>query len=877
MFILKRYQKKTLNVLSHFLELARILGPQEAFSRTIQEYSSAAIAQNYRIRWELDNVPYVCLRLPTGAGKTFLSSYSVGIAARKYLEKDFPLVLWLVPSTTILNQTVEALKNPSHPCRKALDNDFGVDGVAIFSISDVNNIRPQDLTNKTCIVVATVQTLRVADSNKEKRKVYGHNENFEPHFKALRNNAVGLDRDAATGQVLFSFVNILHQLRPLVIVDEAHKAVSQLSGEMMQRINPACVLEYTATPVESNVLYRVLASALKQEEMVKLPFMLTEHTSWQQAISGAKHTLAMLNKKASDDPDYIRPIVLLQAQKKGQSVPADVLKQHLIDIEGINESEIAVVTGQQRELDSIDLFDKTCPIRYIITVEALKEGWDCSFAYILCSVSNIKSAVDVEQLLGRVMRMPYAKKRSQRELNNAYAHVIAPSFQSAADEMHEKLIDMGFGIDEAAENIHRTQVNTLPGINHSELPLFTASKPLEITTKKIPKLDALTDTDRSKITVQEGSSGHKIIKVTGAISKEIEDVIVATLPKKEKDTMRRKIAMHRITTATSSKTYPAENGIRFVMPRLCAEVEGFLEWVEPETLLSMDWNPCNYATALDPDEFTYNEEAKTFIFDLAKEKLEYKLADRDKQYSMLANNEALSINSLTKDVLNIIKDPNTNYSDLLEFIRRCIEDLHENRQYDIGLLNRAKYTLATVIEQKLEKLKLIAREKGFASLLLAPTSNVEVSFNDGFPFIDGNYSETYAPYRGDFVFQKHFYSLPRDLKSNGEEFLCAQAIDSHPNVEFWVRNLVRQPESFRLPLSSGKWFYPDFILKLKDGRVMAIEYKGKPYITNDDSKEKNCVGELWESKSKGKALYLMAVKTDSAGRNIEQQLTAKLT
>ena len=84
-----------------------------------------------------------------------------------------------------------------------------------------------------------------------------------------------------------------------------------------------------------------------------------------------------------------------------------------MDIEQIPESKIAIATGDQRELDGIDLFDRTCPIEYVITIEALKEGWDCSFAYIFCSVSRIQSATDVEQLLGRVLRMPYAKQRQE--------------------------------------------------------------------------------------------------------------------------------------------------------------------------------------------------------------------------------------------------------------------------------------------------------------------------------------------------------------------------------------------------------------------------------------------------------------------------------
>ena len=43
---------------------------------------------------------------------------------------------------------------------------------------------------------------------------------------------------------------------------------------------------------------------------------------------------------------------------------------------------------------------RDCPIRYIVTVEKLREGWDCPFAYVLGSVGNVATETAVEQLLG---------------------------------------------------------------------------------------------------------------------------------------------------------------------------------------------------------------------------------------------------------------------------------------------------------------------------------------------------------------------------------------------------------------------------------------------------------------------------------------------
>lgn len=319
MFELKEYQKNTLAVLTEYLEQARLLGAQDAFRRTIEKHRSDYRPSPYRVRWNLDGVPYVCLRLPTGGGKTLLAAHSISVAAHAFLGREKPFVLWLVPTNTIREQTVQALRKADHPYRQALNNEFGMQGVAVFDIEDINNIRPSDIFDKACIVVSTMQTFRVADSNKDVRKIYGHNENFEQHFQRLPNTAEGLDR--VDGRVLYSFVNMVHQLNPLVIVDEAHKATSDLSGEMMQRLNPACVIEFTATPVESNVLYRVFPSHLKAEEMVKLPFNLVEHANWEEAVLRAVEMRNALADYAAHDSAYIRPSFSFRQKRRTRTAP----------------------------------------------------------------------------------------------------------------------------------------------------------------------------------------------------------------------------------------------------------------------------------------------------------------------------------------------------------------------------------------------------------------------------------------------------------------------------------------------------------------------------------------------------------------------------
>ena len=165
----------------------------------------------YRPLTGLSDVPYVCLRLPTGGGKTLLAAHAVAVVRDAWIEKDWPMVLWLVPTNTIRRQTTEALKNRHHPYRRVLDDVF--DGrVRVFDIADFTHIRPHDIRDQCCIVVGTIQTLRV--TNTEGRKVYAHNEDMEPHFTRLATTLQGLET-LESGSPKFSFANLMHLHRPL--------------------------------------------------------------------------------------------------------------------------------------------------------------------------------------------------------------------------------------------------------------------------------------------------------------------------------------------------------------------------------------------------------------------------------------------------------------------------------------------------------------------------------------------------------------------------------------------------------------------------------------------------------------------------------------
>jgi type III restriction enzyme len=205
-----------------------------------------------------------------------------------------------------------------------------------------------------------------------------------------------------------------------------------------------------------------------------------------------------------------------------------------------------------------------------------------------------------------------------------------------------------------------------------------------------------------------------------------------------------------------------------------------------------------------------------------------------------------------------------------------------DRGFTLTALIRARFQLAQALEKEIGRLRGLAMVKGFQGRLLdMAVPSLEEMAHFSFHFQPGQYPARQV-YQGSYEFNKHFYPLIHDLREKtpagqvAEEFRCAQAIDSHPKVKQWVRNIERQEKfSFWLPTSTD-YFYPDFMAELEDGRVLAVEYKGEPYKTNDDSKEKMQVGYQWEQSSGGRCLFLFAVQRDDDGRDVFQQLSQKL-
>ena len=470
---LKEYQERTLKTLTaYYHNCLRLQNANTAFyDLTERPYASVE---------GLPGMPYICLRLPTGGGKTFVACHAVGITASELLKTESPIVLWLVPSNAIRDQTLNALKNRAHPYRDALESARR--NVEILTIGEALYLSPHILNTKTTIIVSTMQAFRVEDT--DGRKVYEPSGALMGHFTHLSDETLSeVERDES-GKPVYSLANLLCVKRPLVIVDEAHNARTELSFETLARFNPSAIIEFTATPDTdqnpSNVLYTVSAAELQAEDMIKMPIQLETMPEWKRLLAAAiaqRNALEVeAEKEREETGEYIRPVMLIQAQprrKDRETLTVEVVEKCLLEEHKIPEEQIARATGEDKGLDDVDINDPECQIRYVITVQALREGWDCPFAYVLCSVAEMRSPRAVEQILGRVMRLPKAQRKKQESLNSAYAFVASRNFYDAASALTDGLVQNGFE-KQAASELIRSRDN-----RQTTLPLFEGITPSE--------------------------------------------------------------------------------------------------------------------------------------------------------------------------------------------------------------------------------------------------------------------------------------------------------------------------------------------------------------------------------------------------------------
>jgi type III restriction enzyme len=894
MITLKEYQKRVLTSLDGFFrQCSRDGHPADAFLAVQRKNGRNPAPYIPVVATGLSReMPYACLRVPTGGGKTLLACHAASLAVRELLHAERGVVLWLVPSNTILDQTADALRDPRHPYRRALEQGApgfpGLGSVEVVTIEEALRLSRATVEGQTVVIVATIQAFRVEDTTG--RKVYDQNGAFAEHLLNLPADRLADLLPGADGKPKPSLVNMLRLRRPVVIVDEAHNARTDLSFATLGNVLPSCIVEFTATPARSkqpsNVLHHVSAAELKAAEMVKLPLrVITRHPSQRDQLLAEAVTLrADLEKLAiaesQETGEYLRPLLLIQAERVDA---CEGLRERIVSEFGIEKGEIKISTGKLDELKGVtDIGMPRSPIRFIITVEKLREGWDCPFAYVLCSLKETRSATAIEQIVGRILRLPRAQTKRHPDLNCAYAFSVSDSLVEVLAELRQALESNGFTAAEAERIIIPVVQGTLPLGAQPQTVQFTPEElDLHVARAQVAELAGKVGLDAAtgEITVFVPLDENEMEKLASCVrSPEAKAKVAATVA------MVREVDKAFGGSGKTRLPSPYEQRLDFKVPLLCVEENGLLFEFESTFLLEHPWKLSEKDASLAP---VYNPlvrpTGKEGYLDIG-EKGEVKTGivqeSPDSDFVATLHQQVLQLGNSgdwTLDALVVWLDRHMFPSgearheitggESAEFLRKVIRGLMAKFGIsDVSVLALDRFRLRDEIEKRIQQHRDSERKVAFQAFLL-PESMLTVGEERTINFMAMSYEPSWL-YEGGFQFRKHYFGPKpgelEELTQNGnlkEEFQCAQFLDGLPEVKFWTRNLSGKSTSFRLQTSTD-WFYPDFVCQLVDGRTLVVEYKGKDRYDNADSDEKRAVGAVWASRSGGRCLFAMPTDRD---------------
>ena len=818
------------------------------------------------------NAPHVCVKVPTGGGKTFIASAALGTIFREFDESRFRTVVWLVPSITILEQTLRNLRNPEHPYRQRISTDFS-NRVEIFSKEQAlqgAGLSLPVVRENLCILVMSFDSLRAR--KKEDRKVYQENGNLQS-FEPIVGKDVNGDPD-------LQLMRVLQALNPMVVVDESHNAESDLSVEMLQNLNPSFILDLTATPRKnSNIISFTDAYELKKENMVKLPVIVYNHQSRNDVISSALELQRRLENEAKkaeqNGGSYIRPIVLFQAQPRTgeENITYEKIKKTLLDLK-IPENQIRIKTADCNEIKDEDLLSPNCEVRYIITVNALKEGWDCPFAYILASLADKSSSVDVEQILGRVLRLPWVRKNQNAMLNMSYVLTASAKFLDTLDNIVKGLNHAGF-----SDKDYKVAEPEKPKVPKEEENVEQTDLFAPIINKQPQQTDE-DEIDVSKINYNPQPSVPAVDTKSDSKEEETEKNDVSEILEKVKEEAQKEIESETETAQTGKTNVPneldkqvkrykmkevfSESAQSLKLPQFMSDDKSqeltnelFVELhqkalFEGESLLS-DFKLGNEDSNInfedvdasmyrvDLDETNNNKPTYLKIEGSAHESIVAYIFDPKQKGARIKNCSYRLKNIIGK--MYPIPD-----KEIELYISHVLERFTDEQFND---LMSQEYTYAEKIKNKIRQLGDNFKEKQFYNMVDKDMIFTEESYQLPLEII---------PSKSISGLPKTLYE--REGEIDGFEKEVINDVANLENVEFWTRNLER-----------GKGFcingfinhYPDFIIKTKKGKVVLLETKGDHL----DAEKKIRLGNLWASKAGNKYKYCLVYRN----RNVDGAYT----
>ena len=868
---LKNYQLQVIRDLERFLEL--LIEKQSissAYSTLWNEKGvNVGIDGMPPYNSELAGVPQVCFKVPTGGGKTFMAANSIKPIFDSMPHIHPKAVVWLVPSDAILTQTYRTLTDKNHDYRKKIDVDFG-NKVEIYSKQQLlngQNFNPTSVSDNLSIFVLSYDSFRT--SKKDGRKAYQENGSLLPFVRFKQDSGSLLEDTDET-----ALIQVIRKLNPVVIVDESHHATSNLSKEMLQNFNPSFVLDLTATPKNgSNIISFVDARQLKAENMVKLPVIVYNRKSQEDVFVSAISLRRKLENEAVEEQKnggrYIRPIVLFQAQPRNNddSTTYDKIKHTLIDM-GIPESEIAIKTADSDELKNIDLSSHDCSIRYIITVNALKEGWDCPFAYILATVANRTSSIDVEQILGRILRLPNTRKNEREVLNLSYVITSSNAFYATLDKVVAGLNAAGFTskdyrIDDYVEQDTEFPVEQAGNIQ-TELKLD--NDVTDDTNNVSDEIDSLNvDFVREQISPfvnNENMESQSQSKVNDAVTvmldhaKTQNELYWQDFEETEEYLPVPPEVGNKMKHYKVNQLYASEAG-QIEIPQFMIETGRSLFSEHEHQVLTKEnlyagFSLLDKDTVIDFDSID-SEIARIDIDDSDALPKAWKLQGFDSQNVKQWFDEQPSDRKmrLCKDMIikKLSKNNAINDRDLEVYVDRIIQNLTEDQLTD---MEQTPGIYVLKINKKVNSLLNEYAKKMFYEWVEQDKISCQPSYK-----LPKEISPT-----------ETIASIPKSLYNEEEKFdteyerKVVMELSSLNNIKWWHRNMARKGFAINGAVNA----YPDLMVKTESGKLLIIETKGDQ-LENSESREKAEIGAKWAEMAGRMYKYYMVFETKNPGYN----------
>lgn len=841
---LNDYQKRVMTDLSSYIQ---ILNAERNLFRAWNKYwidkdicvGTGGVRQYNN---SISGVPHICMKVPTGGGKTFMACAAV---KRIFdgIERDMhKVVVWLVPSDTILTQTVQNLSNPNHDYHKRLLSDFA-GRVGIYTkemLLNGQNFSPDTVREMLTICVFSYASLRIDSTKKDIRKVFQENGNLLKFANYFHNTELLLADTPDT-----ALIQVLRQLSPVTIVDESHNAESSLSVEMLNNLNPTFVLDLTATPRNnSNIISYVDARDLKKENMVKLPVIVYNRDSRNAVIQDAIQLRASIEKQAIEEKrrggKYIRPILLFQAQPKtsDDSETFDRIKKILLDM-GIPETEIAIKTSKVDDIGRMDLLSEDCPIRYIITVNALKEGWDCPFAYILASLANKTSTVDVEQIVGRILRQPHATKHSLPLLNTSYVLTCSQDFHSTLDKIVSGLNNAGFSRKDCRLGCGDTQENTV-----YEQPLVQLQ--MDFSAPDDTFNDITPETIRNNILATSNNENGSIADMISTATVQSESYEREVNKSVNDGFMGGDLG--NMLNQYAIKPQFIECALALKLPQFFLKSApdlfgGEYELLNPENLsegFALNGQDANISFELATGEMytvdiQVDGEAVPQFQKTRKEQSKYL---REWLAQMPVGERVNQCSDMLCRQIN--KNNRYKASDVSAYVRRIVANMTED---ELSAMETAIPSFAQKILGKIRLLEDEHREKQFykwldsRKIVCLPSYELQKIITPT-EVIDSIPHSLYEVERNDM---------------NKDERRVIDAIVGLDNILWWHRIIVDRND---FNINGFINHYPDFIIMTKRGNFVLVEVKGD-WLGNDDSKKKLELGRKWAACSNSSFEYFM--------------------